>query len=227
MYSPPLPPILRLLESDVLTEASCFLDAKSLATAATVCRGMKIVCQGLYPWRLLCAREWGLESDRSTGQDLRLEFRDGITGGDFRKLFPLIEEMPRGFDCSSLRAVTGETNNANGVVDGQFHRANDDAAAAGARERGDQQEGARRRGDDQANVEGRASRAVEGGAGIGRGEATWEEDVGGFWVKRVRSASTSAMQPGSAARRSDLAIEVRLPGRFFHGAVGTWPTTGS
>lgn len=66
--SPSIPPLLRLVTSDVLTEACCLLDAKSLATGATVCRAMKEVCQGFYPWRLLCCREWGLLEEGEKGQ---------------------------------------------------------------------------------------------------------------------------------------------------------------
>ncbi|CAM9502442.1 unnamed protein product, partial [Laminaria digitata] len=59
--SPTLAPVIRLLTSDVLTEACCMLDAKSLATAAAACRSFREVFQGRYPWRGACCREWGLQ----------------------------------------------------------------------------------------------------------------------------------------------------------------------
>ncbi|CAM9572500.1 unnamed protein product, partial [Ascophyllum nodosum] len=150
---PGMAPVLRLLSRDLLTEACCMLDVKSLAEASATCRSLRDVCQGRYPWRLLCLREWGMTDKdgppsklgrnangkniggaseekgallaRSQGSSRRrnlssnrfcppgrargvrrlhqrLGFRDSILGGDFRRLFPLIEEMPSGFDCSLL-----------------------------------------------------------------------------------------------------------------------------
>lgn len=59
---PLLPPVLRLLSADVLTEACTLLDPRSLATAAAVCRSFRDVCQGAYPWKGLCCREWELSN---------------------------------------------------------------------------------------------------------------------------------------------------------------------
>lgn len=64
----PLPPVLRLLAADVLIEACTLLDAKSLATAAGVCRSFREVCQGPYPWRHQCAREWALPLSEESGE---------------------------------------------------------------------------------------------------------------------------------------------------------------
>ena len=57
---PGMAPVLRLLSRDLLTEACCMLDVKSLAEASATCRSLRDVCQGRYPWRLLCLREWGM-----------------------------------------------------------------------------------------------------------------------------------------------------------------------
>lgn len=53
-------PILCILSSDVLAEACCMLDVKSLGRASATCRTFRDVCQGRYPWRLWCLREWGM-----------------------------------------------------------------------------------------------------------------------------------------------------------------------
>lgn len=56
-------PVLRVLSPDLLTQACCWLDAKSLATVCAVSRGMLEVGRASYPWKLLCSREWELQEE--------------------------------------------------------------------------------------------------------------------------------------------------------------------
>ena len=57
------------------------LDAKSLATAAAACRSFRDGCQGRYPWRGACCREWGLQEEGGgRGRD------GGGSGGGFSKV---------------------------------------------------------------------------------------------------------------------------------------------
>lgn len=225
--SPSIPPLLRLVTSDVLTEACCLLDAKSLATGATVCRAMKEVCQGFYPWRLLCCREWGLLEEGEKGQgspnepqqhhiQARREFRDTVLGRDFRKLFPLIEELPTGFDCSLLRSLAGAGAGAGagGWHNGQNDDGNENndnnnvvvAAAGGAADGDGAQRGAAGRNGIGGGARGQGTREAEKAGG--GSSATWEEDIGGFFVTRMRS-------PFRVDTRSDLAVQVE-----YHGGLG-------
>ncbi|CAN0105752.1 unnamed protein product [Ectocarpus sp. 4 AP-2014] len=211
-----LPPVLRLLSADVLTEACTLLDPRSLATAAAACRSFRDVCQGAFPWRGLCCREWELSEAAEEQEGVALapsvpvprsrpHFRDSILGCDFRKLFPLIEQMPSGFDCSLLRdgSPANGANNADGVdaqePDHDNHQQeadNHDGAAAAAAE----EEGAGDGDGDAAINQGAAAPVAAGGGVAPRAPEEAEEKAGEFVIRGVRRRPAKRpLSPGVAA----------------------------
>lgn len=157
----------------------------------------------------------------------RLEFRDAILGRDFRKLFPLIEEMPTGFDCSTLR-FDEESNNNNHDDDIEMAEgANDGEGGGGAMVAGGGA-GNINRGGIAGN--GNPADVVVDGEGTGAaGMATareWEEDVGGFWLKRIspRAAGLAGavLSGRTAPKECDLAVEVGRAVRVYGVSVYEW-----
>lgn len=170
---------------------------------------------------------------------MRREFRDAIFGRDFRRLYPFIEEMPKGFDCSLLRSLPrddgDEDDEEAGADEDQANPANGDIPwglqAVGEGEGGRQgdQDGpggnafGAQGGDggqpDNGGADG-GRRAGNGAAGNpavaspGRERGDVLEEIGGFWVKRVPSAKMKAQDSASGgnptAREADLAMEVRV-----------------
>lgn len=151
----------------------------------------------------------------------RREFRDTVLGRDFRKLFPLIEELPTGFDCSLLRSLAGAGAGAGagGWHNGQNDDGNENndnnnvvvAAAGGAADGDGAQRGAAGRNGIGGGARGQGTREAEKAGG--GSSATWEEDIGGFFVTRMRS-------PFRVDTRSDLAVQVREEAGYCRGRRG-------
>lgn len=134
----------------------------------------------------------------------RLHFRDSILGCDFRKLFPLIEQMPSGFDCSLLRdgSPASGANNADGAdaqePDDDNHQQeadNHEGAAAAAAAEGDGD------GDGDAAInQGAPAPAAAGGGVAARAPEEAEEKAGDFVMRGVRRRPAKrSLSPGVAA----------------------------
>lgn len=153
------------------------------------------------------------------------KFQDTILDKDFRKVFPLIEPMPGGFDCRSLRCEDDRRAGAGGrflvngpglgmgVVMGARHGGWGHAwgqAVVGHNQNLVPSDGVAHVREETERVDENPSTALR--QSRKRGES-WEEKIGGFWVKRIQA--NEAVPPSASViertpRSSELALEVRL-----------------
>ncbi|CAM9523393.1 unnamed protein product, partial [Discosporangium mesarthrocarpum] len=111
------------LPEDVMTSLCLMLDVEALIRVASTCKHLHAVGFGDFPWRQLCMQRWGLaeggggqgeegasrkqgRSDHPRNAPLPLTFYESILGTNFRSVYPLIEDFPRGFDCDALDQAT-------------------------------------------------------------------------------------------------------------------------